>query len=106
MVLANYVILQEGQPARMHFTEVAKKVKTITDPETGRAKPITTLEFAVDQLNGRAAISTYSVSSQKHAQDFAPYLPGDKFRDYDFIITMSGQGYRREYSVQVVPHPK
>ena len=103
MVLQNYVILQPGVPARLHFTSHQVRVKTITDPQTGRAKQVQALELTVDELNGRGVVSTYSTLSQKHAQDFAPYLPGEKYRDYDFIITLTGEGDRREYQLQPVP---
>lgn len=103
MVLRNYVALEPGVPARLHFTEIFKQTKTIVDPLTRRPKSLTTLECTVDELNGQPISSVYSVSSEKHAQDFAPYLVGERYRDYDFIITVSGEGWRREYQFQPVP---
>lgn len=105
MVLQNYVILVPGKPSRMHFTDHEVVVKTITDPVSGRPKPINALVFTVDTLEGRPVVAYYSTVSQKHAQDFAPYLPDKKYTHYDFIILMMGEGFRREYQVQVIPHP-
>ena len=106
MVLQNYVILQPGVPARLHFTSHRIFAKTITDPGTGRPKPVNALEFQVDELNGQPVVSAYSTISQKHAQDFAPYLPGERYRDYDFILTVSGSGWQTEYQIQAIPRPK
>lgn len=103
MVLQNYVILTPGVPARVHFTSHDLVPKTITDPQTMRPKSITTLVFQADELNGAAVAAQYSITSQKHAADFAPFLPGEKYRDYDFIITLTGEGFRREYQVQAIP---
>lgn len=103
MVLQNYVLLTPGVPARVHFLSHQVIVKTISDPVTGRDKRVQALQFEVDELNGRPVVSSYSTVSQKHAQDFAPFLVGEKYRDYDFVITMSGEGFRREYQVQPVP---
>lgn len=104
MVLQNYVLLQPGVPTRLHFSQVARKLKTIGDPDTGRPKQLQSLEFTVDEMNGQAVVSAYSVVSQKHSADFAPFLPGDKFLQYDFIITMTGEGFLRQYQVQTIPH--
>lgn len=106
MVLQNYVRLQPGQPARLHFSHVEKMVKTITDPLTRRPKSVQSLEFSVDELNGQPVVSTYSIISDKHAQDFAPFLVGEKYRDYDFVITMTGQGFMTQYQVQALLRPR
>ena len=106
MVLQNYVRLQQGVPARLHFYHVEKMVKTITDPLTLKPKSVQSLEFSVDELNGRPAVSTYSIISDKHAQDFAPFLVGEKFKEYDFVITMTGTGFRTEYQVQSIPRTR
>lgn len=103
MVLQNYVILQEGRPARMHFAAVEKVVKTITDPTTGHPKAVNTLVWTVDELNGRAVVAYYSITSQTHAQDFAPFLDGEKYRQYDFVVTVLGSGFQRRYQVQPLP---
>lgn len=100
MVLQNYVILQPGVPARVHFTDHRIINKTVTDPVSQKAKPLQALEFDVDELDGRPVAAVYSTVSQKHANDFAPYLPQQRYRAYDFVLTMTGSGYLREYQVQ------
>ena len=106
MVLQNYVILETGRPARLHFTAHDIVPKTITDPLLGRPKGVSALVFQVDELNGRPVTAQYSTLSQKHANDFAAFLPGQRYRAYDFIITAEGEGWRREYRVQVIARPE
>lgn len=101
MVLQNYVVLEPNIPARLHFVSHQVVTKTIADPATGRDKPVRALVFGVDELNGQPVVGQYSIVSDKHANDFASYLPGERYRSYDFIITLSGSGYRREYQVVV-----
>jgi hypothetical protein len=101
MVMMNYVVLQTGVPTRMHFVSHEIKTPTITDPVSRRAKQVNTLVFQVDQLNGKDVIAYYSITSQKHAADFLPFLP-DKYKNYDFIITIVGEGYLRDWQVQTI----
>ena len=106
MVLQNYVILTPGVPARLHFTEHHLQVVTVTDPVTGRPTPKNRLVFQVDELNNQPVVSQYSTLSQKHAADFAPFLVGEKYKDYDFIITVTGTGFQTEYRVQPILRAK
>jgi len=103
MVLQNYVVLQTGRPSRLHFASHDLMPRTIADSVTLRPKSVNTLVFQVDELDGRPVSSQYSVLSEKHARDFAPYLVGERYRSYDFIVTVQGEGFRREYQVQVLP---
>jgi len=100
MVLQNFVTLQEGVPAVMHFTEHVLAEREITDPLTGRPKTITVLELTVDALNGAAVNATFSVTSEKLAQALQPLLAGNAYRNFNVIVLKSGKGYRTEYEVQ------
>ena len=102
MVLQNYVILSPNTPTRMHFTHHEIFGKTITDPSTRQPKTVNSLQFTVDELNGQRVNAYYSTISDKHARDFAPYLAGDRYVRYDFVVTQVGEGFRREYQVQVL----
>lgn len=102
MVLQNYVILQPGVPARLHFTDHQIQVRTITDPITGRGKPVQALVFTVDELDGKPVAASYSTVSQKHAADFAPFLIGKRYQQYDFIIRITGEGFQREFQTQPI----
>ena len=103
MVLQNFVVLQPGIPAKLHFTDHTIAPRTITDPLTGVPTTRNTLQLIVDTLNDRPVLATYSTMAEKHAQQFAPYLPNKTYVKYDFTITMTGEGFRRSWSVQVTP---
>jgi hypothetical protein len=103
MVLQNYVMLQQGVPARLHFYDHAVEVRTITDPGTGRPANRNVLVFEVDNLNGNPVSSKFSTMSEKLAGQFAAYLPDKGYRTYDFIITMRGSGFQTAYTVQAIP---
>jgi hypothetical protein len=106
MVLQNIVLLQPGIPARMHFDDDHIEKRTITDPTTGRPASRNVLVFHVTELNGAPVDSTFSTMAEKLATKLDPYRAGKRYTDYDFIITMTGQGYLTSYSLQVVPRPK
>lgn len=103
MVLENYVILEEGIPARLHFTDHVIQKRTITDPLTGEPATRNVLVFEVDRLNGREVFAKYSIMAEKHAGQFKPYLDKKAYRGYDFGITRTGEGFRTSWSVQVIP---
>ena len=103
MVLENYVILTTGVPGRLHFTDHVIMARTITDPITGGPTTRNVLIFEVDQFNGKSVAAKYSIMAEKHASQFVPYLDDKSYRDYDFIITPVGEGFRRTWSMQVLP---
>jgi len=103
MVLENYVILQTGVPGRLHFTDHVIMARTITDPITGGPTRRNVLIFEVDQFNGKEVAAKYSIMAEKHAGQFEPYLTDKSYRAYDFVITPVGEGFRRTWSVQVLP---
>ncbi len=103
MVLENYVILRTGVPARLHFYDHAIQKRTITDPVTGGPATRQVLVLEVDRLNGKEVAAKYSTMAEKHAGQFLPYLGDKSYRDYDFLITKTGEGFRTSWAVQVIP---
>jgi len=102
-VLVNHVILENGVPARMHFTDHAITARTITEANTQRGKIVNTLEFTVDRLDGLPVHATFSTIAEKLAGQFEPYLKDKGYRNYEVIITQSGEGFQRRWSVQFIP---
>ncbi len=102
MPLTNYVVLKTGEPERMHFVDHELAIRTIVDPVSRREKGINVLVFTVDELGAQKVVGYYSVTSQKHSADFDPYLPGKRYKDFTFVITALGEGFRREYQVQAI----
>ena len=103
MVLENYILLETGIPARLHFTDHAIQKRTVTDPLTGAPTTRNVLVLDVDRVNDRDVTAKYSIMAEKHAGQFKPYLEDKSYRDYDFVITRSGEGFRTAWSVQVIP---
>ncbi len=106
MPLGNYVIFDEGVPERLHFSDHQKRVKTITDPQTGRPRTINAVDFTVDRLNGQPVVSTLSIIQEGLYASIEPYLKERQYLAYDFIITKRGTGYQTKWTVEVIPlHP-
>jgi hypothetical protein len=103
MVLQNYVILQAGAPARMHFYDHIIEVRTITDALTRQPQNRNVLVMEVDQLNGQPVSSKFSTMSEKLAGQFAAYLPDKTYRNYDFMITQRGKDFQTTYTVTAIP---
>lgn len=102
-VLENYVMLETGIPTRLHFTDHAIRRRTIADPSTGAPTSRNALVFDVDRMDGRAVVAKYSTLSEKHAAQLEPYLKDRLYRDYEFTITRTGEGFLTSYSVSPVP---
>ena len=105
-LLMNYVALVPGVPTRIHFTDDYEIVRTIADKETGKPKPIKSLVFWVDELDGVDAARTFSILSEKLRAHFEPFLPGKEYTHYDFIITQIGDGFLKDWNVQPIRRPE
>lgn len=104
-LLVNYVQLVPGRPTRMHFTDDYWVERTIADKETGKPKPIRSLVFWVDELDGEPVARNFSILSQKLAAHMTPFLPNKEYTRYDFIITQIGDGFLKDWNVQPILRP-
>lgn len=102
-VLQNYVELIPDEATRLHFRDHALVRKTITDPTTLQPASRMTLVFDVDRVDGREVESKLSIMAEKFASHFEPYLEDKSYVNYDFIVTVTGEGFRRQFMVQPVP---
>lgn len=100
-LLGNFVSLSDGIPKRLRFVSHQIVNRLITDPLTKEPKRVNVLEFRVNEEDGIAVDKIYSITSEKHAQQFAPFLEGQGYRGKIFTIIPRGRGYLREYSVAV-----
>ena len=103
MVLKNYVELQDGVPARMHFINHAIVTKEVTDPLTGLPSDKRSLVLSVDRLNGEVVLTTFSTLADTLAVQLMPYTEGRRYIGLEFTITKHGHGFRTRYSVEVKP---
>ena len=105
-LLMNYIALVPGVPTRMHFTDDYWVEREIADKETGKPKRIRSLVLWVDELNGEDVARTFSILSQKLAAQIEPFLPNKRYEGYDFIITQIGEGFMKDWNVQVIKRPE
>jgi len=105
-LLMNYVSLAPGIPTRMHFTDDYYVDREIADRETGKPKRIRSLVFWVDELGGEDVARTFSILSQKLSAHFEPFLKDKRYTGYDFIVTQMGDGFLKDWNVQVIRRPE
>ena len=105
-MLMNYIALAPGVPTRMHFTDDYEVDRTIADAETGKPKRIHSLIFQVDELNGEDVSRTFSILSQKLRAHFEPFLKDKRYEGYDYIVTQIGDGFMKDWNVQVIKRPE
>ena len=103
MVLRNYVELEEGKPARLHFVEHDIIVKDVFDRDLGRVVPKNALVLQVDKLDGKPVAALLSVLAGGLADALQPWVAEHRYRAVDIIITKRGTGYQTRFSVEPAP---
>lgn len=106
MVLQNNLMLVNNKPSRLHFRDHRIERRTITDAVTLQPVARNALVFDVDRLDGAAVAAIFSTMAEKLAGMFEPYLTDKSYRNYEVIITQSGDGFLRRWSVQFIPLAK
>lgn len=102
MVFSNWVSLIPGQLRRLHFTDYYYVQREIYDKELGRPKKVWSHVFYCDEVDGEAASKTFSVLSEKLWSILEPYSKDNEYRGYDFVITQAGEGFYKDFNVQVI----
>ncbi len=103
MVLQNTVILEDGIPARLHFTDHHFESRTITEGLTQRQIIRNTLVMDIDRLNGASVQAVLTTMAEGLAGQLSPYLSDKSYRNYEVIITQRGSGFTRKWTVQFIP---
>ena len=85
-VLGNWVVLHPGERKVLHFVDHTFVERVIVDPVTGKPKTLRALHLRVDQEDGKPVDKTFSVISERLAGQLAPYLPGKRYVEYEFVI--------------------
>lgn len=101
--IENFVVLKPGIPVTLHFSDHAVVKRQITDPIRGVPVTRESLLFYVDEKDGTKVDRVYSILSQKHAAEFAGYLPGKKYVGYRFTIIKDAPGFVPPRIVRVTP---
>ena len=103
MPLGNYIVLQEGVPERVHMVSHVIDRRDIADPRTGQMVSRNVALFTCDRLNGSPISATLSVMSEKLFRQLEPYIPGQQYTRYDFVITKTGSGFATNFKVERIP---
>jgi len=101
--IENYVVLKPGIPVTLHFVDHALVKREITDPVRKVGVTRESLMFYVDEVDGGKVDRVYSILSQKHAAEFAGYLPGKGYTRYRFTVIKDAPGFVPPRIVSVKP---
>jgi len=93
VTLENWVKLPVGKVVCMHFREYRVTPRQITDPMFGVPRTVTSLVFLVDRVDGAPVDKTFSVVSERLAQEFEPYLEDGSYRNYVWCLVKDAAGF-------------
>ena len=93
MTLENWVKLPVGKVVCMHFSEYRITERQITDPMFNVPRTVSSLVFLVDRVDGAPVDKTFSVVSERLAQEFEPYLEDGSYRDYTWCLVKDAAGF-------------
>ena len=103
MVLQNFLVLPDGEPTIIHMVDHEIQARGIVDPLTRRAKTINVLVFEVDEVNGVAVSTTWSITAERLASNFKAFLDGKTYVDRLWTVTPRGTSFMREFEVTSTP---
>ena len=86
MALGNWVMLEPGTRTRVHLVDHQLAERRITDPFWKVEKTVRTLLFRVDRQDGAPVEKSLSVTSERLASEFLPYLEGKAYTLYDWVL--------------------
>ena len=93
MALENWVKLPIGKVVCLHFKEYRITPRQITDPYFKTPRTVRSLLFLVDREDGVEVDKTYSVVSEKLADEFRPYLEDESYKDYEWCLVKDAAGF-------------
>ena len=93
MSLENWVKLPVGKVVCMRFTDYRVATRQITDPYFGTPRMVEGLVFRVNMVDGKPVDKSYSVTSEKLADELKPYLEDGSFRDYEWCLVKDAAGF-------------
>jgi len=101
--ISNFVVLVPGVQKRLRFKDHQVLRRNITDPIRKIQVERESLMMYVSQEDGAPADRVYSILSQKHAAEFAGYLPGKAYTRYEFTVVKDAPGTVPPRIVSVTP---
>lgn len=86
MSLDNWVKLELGTRKRLHFTDHRYAEREITDPFWKTPRTVRSLLFRVDREDGVLVDKTLSITSERLASEFEPYLADRSYTLYEWVL--------------------
>jgi len=77
----------------MRFREYRVTSRQITDPMFGIPRTVESLVFLVSHVDGVEVDKTFSVVSEKLAQEFESYLEDGTYKNYEWCLVKDGVGF-------------
>ena len=77
----------------MRFREYQVTSREITDPFWKTPRKVESLLFLVDRVDGKPVDKTFSVVSEKLAQEFEPYLEDGSYKSYLWCLVKDAEGF-------------
>jgi len=99
---AHWVIFYPCHPTILHFTNHRFVRRLVKDPITGSPKFLDVLELDVDEWEGVKGSWVLSITSKKFQAPILPLIESGEIYRRKWKIHMTGEGFRREYSIQPV----
>jgi len=93
MSLENWVKLPVAKVVCMHFKDYRIIDRVITDPMFNVPRTVKSLVFLVDKVDGAPVDKTFSVVSERLAQEFDPYLGDGSYKDYEWCLVKDAAGF-------------
>ena len=78
--------LPPGKVVCMRFKEYRVTSREITDPFWKTPRKVDSLLFLVDRVDGKPVDKTFSVVSERLAQEFEPYLADGSYKAYEWCL--------------------
>ena len=86
MALDNWVKLELGTRKTLHFRDHRVTEREITDPFWKTPRVVTSLLFLVDREDGVTVDKTLSITSERLASEFEPYLADRSYTLYEWVL--------------------
>lgn len=93
MTLENWVKLPIGKVVCMRFREYRVIPRQIEDPMFKIPRMVTSLVFLVSHVDGVPVDKTFSVVSERLAQEFEPYLEDGTYKNYVWCLVKDAAGF-------------
>ena len=99
----SFVRLMPGDTIMIRVDQAVYHTRTVQDPVLKMSKDVKVLALHVIELAGQPANTIFTVLSDKLQKELDPYIAGEKFLRYRFVITRGTGAYDSPRISSAVP---